>query len=71
MMMANTQGEFAFKVIDPAQLMDEDAFVKPKRPLMIALGAIGGLFMGILFVFIRQAIRNRKAIITDRLQEPA
>jgi uncharacterized protein involved in exopolysaccharide biosynthesis len=40
--------------------MDENAFVKPKRPLIIALGGIAGLFMGILFVFIRQSIRNRK-----------
>jgi uncharacterized protein involved in exopolysaccharide biosynthesis len=60
MMMANTQEQFAFKVIDPAALMDENAFVKPKRPMIIALGGIAGLFMGILFVFIRQAIRNRK-----------
>jgi uncharacterized protein involved in exopolysaccharide biosynthesis len=62
MMIANTQEQFAFKVIDPAALMDENAFVKPKRPMIIALGGIAGLFLGILFVFIRQAIRNRKAI---------
>ncbi len=61
MMMANTQEQFAFKVIDPAALMDETAFVKPKRPMLIALGGIAGLFLGILFVFIRQANRNRKA----------
>ncbi len=60
MMMANTQEQFAFKIIDPAVVMDEDAFVKPKRPLMIALGGIGGLFLGIIIVFIRQAIKNRR-----------
>ncbi len=60
MMMANTQEQFAFKVIDPARLMDKDAFVQPRRLLMIALGAIGGLFAGVLLVFLRQALRNRK-----------
>lgn len=61
MMMANTKEEFAFKIIDPAALMDENAYVKPKRPLMIALGAIAGLFIGILFVFVRKTIRNRRS----------
>ncbi len=61
MMMANTQDEFAFKVIDPAIVVDEDAFVKPKRPLIIALGLLGGLFLSILVAFIRKALRNRKA----------
>lgn len=60
MMMANTQEQFAFKVIDPAMAVDEDAFVKPKRPLIIATGGIGGLFLGILLVFIRQALRTRR-----------
>lgn len=60
MMMANTQEQFAFKVIDPAALMDEDSFVKPKRLMMIVLGGVAGLFLGILFVFVRQAILARK-----------
>lgn len=61
MMMANTQEQFAFKIIDPAIVVDEDAFVKPKRPLIIALGAFGGLFIGVIIIFIRKAIANRKA----------
>lgn len=60
MMLANTNEQFAFKVIDPARPVDEDEFVKPKRPLIIALGTFGGLFLGVLFVFFRQAVRNRK-----------
>ena len=60
MMMANTQEQFAFKVIDPASVVDEDAFVKPKRPLMIALGLFGGLFLGVMIAFIRKATLNRK-----------
>ena len=61
MMMANTQEQFAFKVIDPAAVVDEDAYVRPKRPLIIALGGVCGVFLGILFVFMRQAIRNRRS----------
>ena len=68
MMMANTQEQFAFKVIDPAEIVDEDAYVKPKRPLMIALGGVAGLFLGVLVVFIRQAMRNRKQQKTALLQ---
>lgn len=60
-MIANTQEQFAFKVIDPAVVADPDAFVKPKRPLMIALGAFGGLFLGILLVFVRKAILKRRS----------
>ena len=61
MMIANTQEQFAFKVIDPAAMVDENAYVRPKRPMIIGLGGVGGLFLGILFVFMRQAIRNRRA----------
>jgi LPS O-antigen subunit length determinant protein (WzzB/FepE family) len=59
MMMANTQEQFAFKVIDPAQVVDEDAFVKPNRPMIVGIGGFAGLFFGILAIFIRRAIRNR------------
>ena len=61
MMMANTQEQFVFKIIDPAIAVDEDAFVKPKRPLMMALGLVGGIFLGIVIVFIRKFIANQKA----------
>lgn len=64
MMMANTQEQYALKIIDPAQAVDEDAFVSPKRPIMIALGAVGGLFLGIIFVFLRKALRQRKLALS-------
>jgi len=60
-MMANTQEQFAFKVIDPAVVADPDAFVKPKRPLMIALGAFGGLILGIFLVLARKVLANRRS----------
>lgn len=61
MMMANTQEQFVFKVIDPAIAVDEDAFVKPKRPMMMALGLLGGAFLGVLLVFLRKAIQNHRS----------
>ena len=60
MMMANTQEQYALKIIDPAQAVDEDAFISPKRPMMIALGAIGGLFLGILLVFVRNVVVQKR-----------
>jgi len=65
MMMANTKDEFAFKIIDPAIVVDEDAFVKPKRPMIIAFGLFGGLFLGIAAAFIRKAINNRQVKATS------
>lgn len=62
MMMANTQEQFAFKVIDPAAVMDDDDFAQPKRATIIALGGIAGLLFGVLIVFFRSArakARNR------------
>lgn len=58
-MMANVQEQFAFKVVDPAALMNEDAYVKPKRPLMMFLGLFGGLVLGGLLAFVRKAIQKR------------
>lgn len=60
MMMANTQEQFVFKIIDPAIAVDEDAFVKPKRLQMMVLGLIGGLFLGGVTVFVRKVIRTHR-----------
>jgi uncharacterized protein involved in exopolysaccharide biosynthesis len=60
-MIANVQEQFAFKVIDPAALMSENAYVQPKRPLIIGVGLLGGLMCGLLVAFIRNLMspRNR------------
>lgn len=60
MMMANTQEQFVFKIIDPAIAVDEDAFVKPKRPMIMVLGLFGGLFLGVVIVFLRKAIQTHR-----------
>lgn len=62
-MMANVQEQFAFKVIDPAGLMNEGAYVKPRRHLFMTAGLFVGLAMGILVAFIRKAIQRRRTYI--------
>jgi uncharacterized protein involved in exopolysaccharide biosynthesis len=52
-MLANVHEQYAFRVIDPAEVSDEDAFVKPKRLLMIASGIVVGFFLGAFIVFFR------------------
>ncbi len=59
-MMANVREEYAFKVIDPAAPVNDDAFVQPKRPLMAAIGLMGGLAFGVMLVFARKALRMRR-----------
>lgn len=58
-MMANVQEQFAFKVIDPAAMMNENAYVQPKRPLIISIGLLGGLMCGILIAVFRKIMSNR------------
>lgn len=60
-MLANARDQYAFKIIDPAVPADPDDFVKPKRPLLVALGVFGGGFLGILLALAREyASRSRE-----------
>jgi uncharacterized protein involved in exopolysaccharide biosynthesis len=57
LMLARGNEEFAFKVIDkatPPKLRDA-----PKRALVAIVATLAGGFLGILAVFLRQALRNR------------
>lgn len=58
-MIANVRDEFAFRIIDPA--VPPERKIKPKRAMIVMLGLIGGVFLGLLAVFIRSAIdKSRK-----------
>lgn len=57
-MLANTQKEFAFKVLDPAVEPDEKA--KPKRALIVILAAFVAGFMAIFYAFIKEGIAKRR-----------
>jgi len=57
-MLANTQKEFAFQVIDKAVAPDRKS--KPKRSLIVILSAFVAGFLAVIFVFIREGIRRRE-----------
>jgi uncharacterized protein involved in exopolysaccharide biosynthesis len=57
-MLAKTQKEFAFKVLDPA--VEPDKKIKPKRSLIVILVAFVAGFMAILYAFIKESIAKRR-----------
>ncbi len=57
-MLANTQKQFAFKVIDPAVAPDKKS--KPKRSLIVVLATFVAGFLAVLVVFVREGMRKRK-----------
>jgi uncharacterized protein involved in exopolysaccharide biosynthesis len=63
--VANVQEEFAFKVVDPAAPAEADRFVRPIRPLVIALGAIVGFCLACLVVLLRSGREERRARATN------
>jgi uncharacterized protein involved in exopolysaccharide biosynthesis len=52
-MLASVRQDYAFRVLDPALPPDSDAYVKPRRALMIALGLFLGCMLGTGFVLLR------------------
>jgi uncharacterized protein involved in exopolysaccharide biosynthesis len=56
--VARTQDEFAFKVLDPATVPDFKDWIYPKKKMMVGLGLLGGMFVGVLFVFMRSLYRR-------------
>jgi capsular polysaccharide biosynthesis protein len=52
-MLANVREDYAFEIIDPADVPDEDHFVRPKRLLMVVIGVVIGAFFGMLFAIWR------------------
>ena len=57
-MLANTQQDFVFRVIDPASVPDKK--IKPKRAIMVVLSAFVVGFLCMIFVFIQEGMRKRK-----------
>src|SRR5450759_2753257 len=57
-MLANTQKEFAFKVLDPA--VEPDKKIKPKRSLIVIFTAFVAGFLAILYAFIMESIAKRR-----------
>jgi len=69
-MLANVQREYAFKVIDRAVPPVQKA--GPLRGILTVVGAGVGLFLGIIIVFVRRAMRpgSRAAARVDTRSQP-
>jgi len=66
-MLANTQKEFAFKVLDPA--VEPDKKIKPKRSLIVMLTAIVAGFLAVLYAFIKEWVAKRREQENSTLRE--
>ncbi|WP_038249475.1 Wzz/FepE/Etk N-terminal domain-containing protein [Ghiorsea bivora] len=57
-MLANTQKDYVFRVIDSAVVPDEK--IKPKRSIIVLLTGFVVGFLAVVFVFIQEGLRKRK-----------
>ncbi len=57
-MLANTQKDYVFRVIDPAVVPDKK--IKPKRSIIVLLTVFVVGFLAIVFVFIQEGLKKRK-----------
>jgi len=51
-MIANVREDYAFKVIDPAKAPDVDGYIRPRRALIVAGGALLAVFLGLAIVLV-------------------
>lgn len=58
-MYVKANPEYAFKVLDPADIPEEKA--KPKRALMVVLGTLLGGMLGVMIVLLRHALSRKKS----------
>jgi uncharacterized protein involved in exopolysaccharide biosynthesis len=61
-MVARTSAEYAFRVIDPPVVPDADDHYFPRRGLLTAGGALGGLFLGLVFTLLFSTFRSAWAV---------
>lgn len=57
-MLANVTEEYAFRAVDRALAPDVDEPVRPRRLLLIMLGAITGLIVGVVAVLVFEPLRQ-------------
>ena len=63
-MLAKGNPEYAFKVIDPAKVPKTRS--SPKRTQITLVALMAGGFFGVLFVFVRRAIRSRREALAGK-----
>jgi uncharacterized protein involved in exopolysaccharide biosynthesis len=56
--MANSREEFVFKIVDPAPVLNEKEFVRPKRIVLAAIGVVGGAMFAALAILGAHAVRG-------------
>lgn len=66
-MMANTQKEFAFKVLDSA--VEPDTKIKPKRLIIVLIAAVLAGFFAVLAVIIKEGLLSCRNEIVARRKE--
>jgi uncharacterized protein involved in exopolysaccharide biosynthesis len=57
-MLANTQKQFAFKVLDPA--VEPDKKIRPRRSVMVILAALVAGLLAALYVFVKEGVTKRR-----------
>lgn len=68
-MLANTQEEFSFRVLDAASPPDKKA--KPKRSLIVILSTFVAGFLAVIAVFIQEGVQRRRQDAEENLQVEA
>jgi uncharacterized protein involved in exopolysaccharide biosynthesis len=53
---ARVRSDFAYQIIDPAVSSEPRDYVRPNRPIILATGLLGGIFMGIMVALLRNHI---------------
>ena len=64
-MLAKFRREFAYRIIDPAEVPPVGEYIKPKRRKMVALGFVLGGGVGLFAAFIRGILRRSKETGVD------
>jgi uncharacterized protein involved in exopolysaccharide biosynthesis len=60
-MLATVRRDYAFRVLDTARAPDLNAYVRPQRILLIALGLVLGALLGAGIALLRGVLSNAPA----------
>ena len=58
LMLSEVNPEYVFKTLDPAVVAEEKT--KPKRALIVVLGAVLGGMLGVIIALVKHAVSRRK-----------
>jgi len=62
-MLANTRVQYAFRILDVADVPDRKA--KPKRLMIVALTVLSAGFIFVIILFIREGVVKRRVAQID------